>query len=383
MEPHRGDTKCMDLERPAVRFRRPFRMMGCVAVAAAIASFMPARAQEGNVPAEVQFFRIGTGPTTGVYFPVGALIASVISNPPGSRPCARGGSCGVPNLIAVAQATQNSIDRLGGIADHRIESALVQSDVAYLAYAGKGPFARAKVGSLRAIASLYPEYLHVVVRADAKIRSFADLKGKRVGLDGDGSGTRIMAQTVLPQLGLKSSEMTIHAFSVANAADQMRSHRLDAFAFASGLPVESIQRLAEDMPIALLPVALSVAQRLAKSHPGLIPGDIPGDVYTGVPETPTIATNALWVVAAETDPDLVYALVRALWNPNNRRLLDAGHPAGRSMHPDAALEGLTIPLHPGAERYYREAGYTIPAAARAPEDKKAPPIPPPPPDRDR
>jgi hypothetical protein len=343
---------------------------------AVAASPMPAQAQDKSASASVQFFRIGTGPTTGVYFPVGAMIASVISNPPGSRPCARGGSCGVPNLIAVAQATQDSVERLGDIADRGLESALVQSDVAYLAYAGKGPFARAKVSNLRAIAKLYPEYLHVVASGDAKIRSFVDLKGKRIGLDSDGSGTRIMAKTVFPQVGLKVSDMTMRAIGVSSAADQMRARTLDAFAFTSGVPSELILRLAEDMPIRLLPISPAVADRIAKSgRPGLFPGEIPDGIYKGIAATPTVATDALWVVSAETDSNLVYQLARALWNPSNRRLLDAGHPAGRSMQAAAALDGLTIPLHPGAERYYQEMGYEIPAIAHAPVPPRPEPRP--------
>lgn len=335
-------------------------MVACAALGA------PAWAQDRVPPGDVQFFRIGTGPTTGVYFPAGALIASVVSNPPGSRPCERGGSCGVPGIIAVAQATQDSVERLGLLADHRIESALVQSEVASLAYAGKGPFNRGRLGNLRAIATLYPEYWHVVVRGDVSIRSFAALKGKRVGIDLDGSGARIMNQAVLPQLGLKSSDIIGQAMSVSAAADQMRLRRLDAFTYVSGVPVESIQRLADDMPISLLSVPSAVMQRLIKSNAGLSSAEIPAGVYRGVPVTVTIATSALWLVSAEADSALVYALARALWHQNNRRLLDGGHPVGRSMRLETALSGLTIPLHPGAERYYREMGYPIPTAALAP-----------------
>jgi TRAP transporter TAXI family solute receptor len=343
--------------------------MRAAAVAGAVMAPAIAQSQSGDV----QFFRIGTGPTTGVYFPVGAMIGSVVSNPPGSRPCERGGSCGVPNLIAVAQATQDSIARLRDIAEHRIESGLVQSDVAYLAYHGEGPFAKQPLRNLRAIARLYPEYLHVVVRPESGIRTFADLKGKRVGLDVDGSGTRIMTQAVLPQLGIRAADLAVRSVPVSQAADQLRAGRLDAFAFTSGVPAEPILRLVEDAPIALLPVRPEIAEKIVRSRPGLGPAVIPAGTYKGVSETPTVATDALWVVPAETDPALVYALVRALWNPNNRRLLDAGHPAGRSMRLESAVTGLTIPLHPGAERYYREAGLDIPAGAKAPQTASEPP----------
>ncbi|MGE5540436.1 MAG: TAXI family TRAP transporter solute-binding subunit [Gemmatimonas sp.] len=352
--------------------------LAAAVIAAAIAA-APALAQRAPPP-DVQFFRIGTGPTTGVYFPVGAMIASVVSNPPGSRPCDRGGSCGVPNLIAVAQATQDSIARLKDIADARIESGLVQSDVAYLAYRGEGPFAKQPLRNLRAIARLYPEYLHVVVRTDAKVRSFADLKGKRVGLDVDGSGTRIMTQAVLPQLGIRSADVSGRSVPVSQAADQLRAQRLDAFAFASGIPAEPILRLLEDVPVALLPVRSEVAAKVAKGRPGLGPGVIPAGAYRGIAETPTVVTDALWVVSADADPNLVYALARALWNPNNRRLLDAGHPAGRSMRLENAMTGLTIPLHAGAEQFYRDAGLDIPTTALAPQ-KLAPAAPPKPTNR--
>ena len=353
----------MDLRSLSV----PVRCRIHVAIIAAVAAFCaPVWAQDRVPPGDVQFFRIGTGPTTGVYFPAGALIASVVSNPPGSRPCERGGSCGVPGLIAVAQATQDSVERLGLLAEHRIESALIQSEVASLAYTGKGPFNRGRLGNLRAIATLYPEYWHMVVRGDVPIRSFAALKGKRVGLDLDSSGTRIMDQAVLPQVGLKSSDIVAQSISVSAAADQMRLRRLDAFTYVSGAPVESIQRLAEDMPILLLSVPAAVAQRLLKTNIGLASAEIPAGVYKGVPATATVATSALWLVSAEADSELIYALTRALWHQNNRRLLDGGHPVGKSMRLETALSGLTIPLHPGAERYYREMGYPIPTAALAP-----------------
>lgn len=335
-------------------------------LAAIIIHSLSTQAQERVPPGDVQFFRIGTGPTTGIYFPAGALIASVVSNPPGSRSCDRGGSCGVPGVIAVAQATQDSVERLGIIASHRIESGLVQSEVAYLAYTGKGTFSRSRLANLRAIGRLYPEYLHVVTRRDGGIRSFAALKGKRIGLDMEGSGTRIMMQAILPQAGIKLTEISSYTMAVSAAVDQLRDRRLDAFTFVSGLPVESIQRLTDDVPVSLLSLPTATVQRLTKSEVGLFSADIPAEMYRGVPTTATIATSALWVVSAEADESLVYALTKALWHPNNRRLLDAGPPVGRLMRVESALEEVTIPLHPGAERYYRDAGYQIPRLAAAP-----------------
>jgi TRAP transporter TAXI family solute receptor len=337
-----------------------------------------ARAQNSRA-ADLQYFRIGTGPTTGIYFPVGALIASMVSNPPGSRPCDRGGSCGVPNLIAVAQATQDSVERLQGIADRRLDSGLVQADVAHLAFNGEGPFAGKPLRNLRAIAALYTEYLHVVVRTGAGIRSFADLKGKRVGLDLDGSGTRLMVQLVFPHLGIPPRDLKIETLSVTQAGDQLRARRLDTFAFTSGIPAEPIQRLTDDTSIGLLPVPARIRERVASSGTGIFAAEIPDGTYTGIPATPTLGTRALWVVPAETDPELVYELTRALWHPNNQRLLASGPAAARAMRVQDATADLTIPLHPGAARYYREAGYAVPSIADTLTPPRQAPIPPPPP----
>src|SRR5215510_6799718 len=147
---------------------------------------------------ETRFFRIGTGPTTGNYFTIGGIIANAISNPPGSRPCDKGGSCGVPGLIAVAQTTQGSVQNVELIADRTLDSGLCQSDVAYWAYSGTGMYSGGTpFDGLRTIANLYQESLQIVVRADSKIAAIGDLRGKRISLGGRGSGTRATAVLVL------------------------------------------------------------------------------------------------------------------------------------------------------------------------------------------
>jgi TRAP transporter TAXI family solute receptor len=125
----------------------------------------PARAA-----ADMTYFRIGTGGTLGTYFPIGGIIANAISNPPGSRPCDKGGSCGVPGLVAVAQSSEGSIDNLEAIAAGRIESGFSQADIAYWAYSGTTMFAaRGAMANLRVITNLYRESVQLVARADAGI----------------------------------------------------------------------------------------------------------------------------------------------------------------------------------------------------------------------
>src|SRR3954451_10499443 len=123
---------------------------------------------------DVKFFRIGTGGTAGTYYPIGGLIANAISNPPGSRACAEGGSCGAPGVVATAVATNGSVANINGIVSGQMESGFTQSDVAYWAYTGTGVYeGKPKVPGLRLIASLYPETVHLVARKGAGIRSVA------------------------------------------------------------------------------------------------------------------------------------------------------------------------------------------------------------------
>ena len=153
---------------------------------------------QGAGAQDMQFFRIGTGGTAGTYYPIGGLIANAISNPPGSRACEEGGSCGVPGLVATAVASNGSVGNVNSINGGTLEAGFSQSDVAYWAQTGTGLWeGQPAVEKLRLIANLYPESIHLVARKDAGIASVADLKGKKVSLDEPGSGTLVDAKIIL------------------------------------------------------------------------------------------------------------------------------------------------------------------------------------------
>lgn len=326
-----------------------------VALLAAFAS-MSAPAALSQV-SETTFFRIGTGSTGGTYFPIGGLLANAISSPPGSRPCDRGGSCGVPGLIAVAQSTEGSVANVDAIAAGRLESGLSQSDIAYWAYRGTGIYRnKGKVAGLRAIANLYSESLHLVVRRGAGIRKVADLRGKRVSVGPKESGTRVDAGIVLQAHGLEAADLSLRFLKPGPAGDMLRAGDLDAFFFVAGTPAVAISELAEHTDIALVPIAAPDALRISKRFPFMSAGVIPAGVYKGVGRTSTLTVGAQWVVGARIDNETVYGITKALWHENTRRLLDRGHAEGRSIRLESALDGVGIPLHPGAERYYREVG---------------------------
>ena len=313
---------------------------------------------------DVRFFRIGTGSTAGTYFPVGGLIASAISHPPGSRECESGGSCGVPGLIAVAQSTRGSVSNILGISDGSLDSGLSQADVAYWAYNGQGVFkAWGAFTKLRSIANLFPESIHLVVRRDAGIFKVQDLKGKRISLDREGSGTRVDALLILEAYGIGLEDIEAAALAVGDAADLLREGELDGFFMVVGAPATAITLLAEDSLITLVPITGPEADKLHTAHPFLAKDRIEAGTYFNVPATETLSVGAQWLVSTDTPADLVYEITRALWHENTRRLLDRGHPMGQRIQPASALSGLVVPLHPGARRYYSEAKIPFPGTS--------------------
>lgn len=310
-----------------------------------------------SVAQEITFFRIGTGGTAGTYYPVGGLIANAISNPPGSRPCDKGGSCGVPGLVATVQSSNGSVDNVRQIGSGAIEMALCQADIAYWAHHGTGLFRdQGPIANLRAAANLYPESLHIVVRADAGIANIADLKGRRVSLGERGSGTLVDTMAVLAAYDLDEKDIEPLYTKAGDASLMMREGKIEAFFFVAGYPVTAITELAKDVEINLLSIDDAEADELVAFYPFFTKGVIPTRVYNGIGATNTINIGAQLLVSADVDEELVYSIVQALWNENTRRLLDSGHAKGREIRLETALDGIAIPLHPGAERFYREAG---------------------------
>ncbi|MFC3642923.1 TAXI family TRAP transporter solute-binding subunit [Aquibium oceanicum] len=310
---------------------------------------------------EPQFFRIGTGGTAGTYYPIGGLIANAISNPPGSRPCEDGGSCGVPGLIATALSANGSVANVNAIAGGTLESGFSQSDVATWAQTGTGIWQdREAVTKLRAIANLYPETIHLVASAESGIKSVADLAGKRVSLDEPGSGTLVDARIILEAYGLSEDDVEAAFLKPDQAAERMRDGAMDAFFFVGGFPAGAIAELASQEDITLVPISGSEAEGVIGKYTFFAENTVPGGTYEGVDEdTTTLSVGAQWITSADQPDDLIYNVTAALWNDNTRKLLDAGHQKGKQITLETALDGVGIPLHPGAARFYEEKGMDV------------------------
>lgn len=306
---------------------------------------------------DIQFFTIGTGGTSFTYYPVGGVIANAISKPPGSRECGEGGSCGVDGLIASAVSSRGSVDNINAIISGLRDSGFAQSDVAYWAYTGTGTREGEEPATeLRTIAALFEEHIHLVVMADSGISSVADLSGKRVSLDEPGSGTYVDANLILEAGGLSQDDITVEALKGSAAAEALRNGQLDAFFVVAGYPTGAIVELASAADIMFVPIDGDVAAALTDNYGFFAASDIPAGAYEGVDAVSTISVGAQWFTSANADEELIYNITAALWNDETRTLLDVGHSKGSSITPDTALNGVGVPLHPGAERFYREAG---------------------------
>ncbi|MFN5350435.1 MAG: TAXI family TRAP transporter solute-binding subunit [Polaromonas sp.] len=310
------------------------QLLMVLGLAAAIAA--PVQAQ--------QFFRIGTGGTAGTYYPVGGMIANAVSQP--------------GKIVATAQATNGSVANVNGVAGGALESGFSQSDVATWAYTGTGVYeGKPKVTDLRMIANLYPESIHLVVKKGSGIKSVSDLKGKRVALDEPGSGTLVNARIVLAAYGVKESDIKPEYIKPNQAGDKLKDGALDAFFFVGGAPAGAIAELASSgAGIELVPLAGPQADALRKTNPYLAVDTIAAGTYKDVPAVQTMAMGAQWVTSAKADTETVYQITKALYGKAAQDTLAAGHAKGKFITKENAVKGVGIPFHPGAERFYKEAG---------------------------
>ena len=306
------------------------------------------------------FFRIGTGGAGGTYFPIGGTIANAISAPPGSRPCEDGGQCGVPGLIAIAQSTTASVFNNAAVQNGELEAGMAAADVTREMYLGEGTFEGKPSPKLRIVANLFPEDLHLVMAKGASIDSLADLAGQRVGIAQAGSGTQVAVLKMLEAWGVTRDNMEEAELNNSQSAERLADGQIDAYFYAAGWPVAAMVQLASTKGMSLHSFSEEDLAKINELIPAYIPSEIPAGVYEGI-DTPTMtpAVSALLVVSSDLEDDLVYGITKALWNENTRTLLDNGHAKGKQITMETALDGvdtLGVPLHPGAERFYREVG---------------------------
>jgi TRAP transporter TAXI family solute receptor len=296
-------------------------------------------------------YTFASGPEEGEYHPIAGAVVDRVTK--------ANSAIKIRNL-----ETQGSVENARLVGVKQADYALIQSNVAAMAAAGEGPFAQGGgITSLRALGSLFPEPVHIVVPAASEIRSVADLRGKRVALGAPDSGTRADALAVLAAHGLTVKDLgEVRDESLEAAAARLRAGRLDAFFATVGAPTREIQRLATRQPVRLVSLDAAGVERLVTENPGLVRLLIPANTYPGQKDdVTTVATTAVLVTHSDVPESEAAVVIRLVFE--NPDYLAAGSAQGAKISKRTGLRGITIPMHPAATQYF---GTSAPAAPGAP-----------------
>lgn len=325
-----------------------------------------AAAQSADAPQRIPF-QIGTGSSTGTYFPIGNLLSEILSHPPGIARCEAANVCGPPGVIVSTMASQGSVANVASVNAGMINSGLAQADVVSLATEGKGPFRKSGPSkSLRVIADLYGEDVHLVASTNSRIEEVAQLRGKRVSLSPEGSGTIVTARAILSAYGVPEKSVHPNFDSPEDAVDLLRHGKLDALFLVGGTPIGLIHDLLADGSAHLVPITGAGLRRLLRADPWLEPHTIAKSAYGNSAAVETVSVDALWI-ADENQPErLIYGMLKALYNPANRPSLLAAREGFHFLDASFGPKLTPAPLHPGAVRYFQEAGLMKPESKAEP-----------------
>lgn len=307
-----------------------------VAIAAAltISATLTARAAD-------DFINILTGGTSGVYYPMGVALSKIYAEKiAGSRPS--------------VQATKASVENLNLLQQGKGEVGFALGDSVAFAWAGNEEAGfKAKLDKLRGLAAIYPNYIQIVAAKESGIKTLADLKGKRLSVGAPKSGTELNARAILNAAGITYADLgKVEYLPFAESVELMKNRQLDATLQSAGLGVAAIRDLAAAVEIVVVEIPATIVDKIGPPYGKAI---IPAKTYTGqdADVATTIVVNYL-VTRSTLANDTVYAMTKAMWESLPE--LAAAHSAGKSLKLESALAGMPLPLHPGAERYYKEMG---------------------------
>lgn len=268
-------------------------------------------------------------------------------------------------IKAKAVTSGASVTNAKAIGEGKAQAAILQNDVAYYAYHGLYMFKDQPVKNIRGVAALYPETVQFVVKADSNIKSLEDLKGKKVAIGAPGSGTQVAAEQILKAAGVWDSiEKVNQKFS--EAAQSLKLGQIDAAVIVSGAPTPAVDQIAQQTPVRVLPIPDDILNKLhQEGYIFYVRQVLPKDTYKGMQEdTPTLAVKAMLAVSADLPEDTVYKMTKILFD--NLDELHKVHAKTKYISLDTALDGMSIPLHPGAYKYYQEKGIQVPNNLKPP-----------------
>jgi hypothetical protein len=306
-----------------------------------LAAFMVMGLAAGAVAEDVNLI-LATGGTAGTYYPFGGAMAKIWNTK-------------IPGMNVTAQTTGASGENIRLINKKEVELALVQSDTLDQAWNATEAFKEPLQG-MNAIAVLYPEIIQVVVGADSGIKTFADLKGKKVGVGAPGSGTEANFRQLMDIYGLKKEDINSQYLSFAESAEAYKDKHIDAFIVTAGIPNAGIMDVSTQNAIRILNIPADMAAKAIAKYPFLAVAKVPANTYKGQTEdAATVAVNAVLISGNEMKEDVAYNLTKTLFE--NQAELASAHAKGKELSTTYAVQGVSIPFHPGAVKYYKEKGF--------------------------
>ncbi len=292
--------------------------------------------------AQQQFVNVLTGGQSGVYYPLGVALSQIYGK-------------AIPDVRSTAQVTKASAENLNLLQAGRGELALALADSVSDAWKGdvEAGF-KTKLDKLRGLSATYNNYIQIVANADSGIKTVADLKGKRISVGAAKSGTELNARAILKAAGLSYADLgKVEYLPFGESVELMKNRQLDATLQSAGLGVASIRDLATSIKIVVVPVPADVVNKVGDA--AYQPSIIPANTYVG--QTVDIATAAIpnfLVTHSGVSDELAYQMAKTMYD--NIDTLYAAHNAAKSIKRENAIKGMPVPLHPGAERYYKEIG---------------------------
>lgn len=301
-----------------------------------------------NSVAADRYITIGTGGVTGVYYPAGGAICRLVNR--GRKD--HGIRCSV-------ESTGGSVYNLNALRAGELDIAVAQSDWQYHSYMGTGPFkSLGKDKNLRSLFSLHSEPFTVIARADAGVKSFEDLKGKRVNIGNPGSGQRATMEAIMEVKGWDKSVFKLASeLKASEQAQALCDNKIDVMIYAAGHPNGAVQEVTTTCDAKIIPVEGEAIDKLVNQFPFYAYTTIPGNMYNGNEEDiRTFGVKATFVTSATIETEIIYQVVKAVFdNFDNFKTL---HPVFSTLNPkDLIRSGNSAPLHPGAEKYFRERGW--------------------------
>ena len=292
------------------------------------------------------FFGIATGGTGGTYYPLGGMLAQLISNK---------ATVGGQKLSATAEAAGASVGNAKLLGNKEVESAFVAADILDAAFNGTGQFNGAPLKNLRALGALYPETVQLITRGDSGINSVRDLKGKSISSGAPGSGQYQLLTDLLRVHGMARTDVKEDSSSFTQAVDKIKDGNLHATLITAGVPTAAVTDFAQSHALKVIPLTGPEIAELRKQQPYYAEVPLPANTYKGqTAAVPTLAVMAVWATHEALPEAVAYEVTKALYE--NTAIMGQVHVQGKNIGLGTALAVGTAPMHPGAARYFREKG---------------------------